>query len=187
MTGSSLTNPFHGRLHGSATRLLWFGVALLVIGLAAILFPFFSGLAATVLTGWVLLLAGVLSLAAAFTIHGTGPFFGAVLFGLLSLAAGIFLLFNPLAGMVALTLVVGVMFLFQGAAEIVFALEMRPMGGWGMVLFSGIASIILAVIILGGWPATSVIVLGILLGINFITSGLGYIFTAQAIRRGEQP
>jgi uncharacterized membrane protein HdeD (DUF308 family) len=187
MSGSFSTNPFHGRLHGASNRLLWFGIALMVVGLAAILFPFFSSLAATVLAGWVMFVAGILAISAAFTIHGTGPFFGAVLFGLLSLAAGVFMLFNPLAGVIALTLVVGVMFLFQGAAEIVFALEMRPMGAWGSMLFSGIASIVLAIIIIAGWPATSVMVLGILLGINFLTSGLGYIFTAQAMRRLEQP
>jgi uncharacterized membrane protein HdeD (DUF308 family) len=173
MSASHFLSPFHGRLHAAANRFFWFGVALVVIGLAAIGFPFISSLAAVVLAGWVMFLAGVLSLTLAFSIHGTGPFFGTMLFGLLSLAAGVFLLFNPLAGMVALTLVVGVMFLFQGAAEIVFSLDMRPLRGWPSMLLSGIASILVAVIIIAGWPATSVLALGILLGLNFVTSGLG--------------
>lgn len=182
MSNGSHMNSFHGRLHAASHRLAWFGAAMIVIGLAAILFPFFSTLAATLLAGWVLFITGILTFAVAFSIHGTGPFFGAVLFGLLSIAAGVFLLFNPLAGAVALTLVVGVMFMFQGAAEIVFSLEMRPLGGWASMLASGIASIIIAVIIVAGWPATSVIVLGILLGVNFLTTGLGYIFASRAIR-----
>lgn len=176
-------NQFHGRLHAAAARLMWFGIAMIVIGAAAILFPFFSTLAATILAGWVLFLAGILTFGAAFSIHGTGPFFGALLFGLLAIAAGVFLLFNPLAGAVALTLVVGVMFMFQGAAEIVFSLEMRPLRGWGPMLASGIASIAVAVIIIAGWPATSVIALGILLGVNFLTTGLGYLFASRALRR----
>jgi len=97
-------------------------------------------------------------------------------------AAGVFLLFNPLAGAVALTLVVGAMFIFQGAAELMFAMEMRPASGWVGMLLSGIASIALAIIIAYGWPAISLVVLGLLLGINFLTTGLGYIFVSRAFK-----
>ena len=120
--------------------------------------------------------------AGAFSIHGTGPFFGALLLGLLSLAAGVFLLFNPLAGAVALTLMVGVILLWQGAFEIYFAFEMRPHTGWVGMLISGIASIVMALLIIVGWPGISVILLGILLGVNFISSGVGYIWVSRALK-----
>ena len=182
MSDLATTDPFRHRLHGASGRLFWLGLAMLVLGIAAILFPIFATLVAALLVGWVLLLSGILMLAGAFHIHGTGPFFGALLFGLLSLAAGVFLLFNPLAGAVALTLMVGLIFMFQGAFEIFFAFEVRPYGGWVGMLISGLASIVVAVAILAGWPGISVIVLGILLGINFITTGLGYMFLSRALR-----
>ena len=65
-------------------------------------FQCFQTLVAALLVGWVLLISGALTFFGSFSIHGTGPFFGALLLSLLSLAAGVFLLFNPLAGAVAL-------------------------------------------------------------------------------------
>lgn len=176
-------NPFHGRLYAASSWLTLLGSALVIVGLAAIAFPFFSTVAATLLAGWVLVITGFIAFLGAFSIHGTGPFFGALLFGLLSFAAGLFLLANPLQGAVALTLIVGVMFMFQGAFETVFALEMRPLRHWGSMLISGIASIVIAVIIILGWPEISVLVLGILLGVNFLTTGLAYIFASHALKR----
>jgi uncharacterized membrane protein HdeD (DUF308 family) len=175
---------FHSRLRASADALFWIGLVMAVLGIAAIVFPMISTLAAAILVGWVLLISGGFTFLGAFSIHGTGPFFGALLFSLLSIAAGVFMLFNPLAGAVALTLVVGVTFVFQGAFELFFALEMRPHPGWMGMLISGLASIVMAVLIAAGWPAISVIVLGILLGVNFLSTGLGYIFVSRALKSG---
>ena len=176
---------FHGRLRAASGTLFWLGVVLVVLGVAAIVFPLFSTLVAALLVGWVLLISGAVALFGSFSIHGTGPFFGALLIGLLSIAAGVFLLFNPLAGAVALTLMLGVIFTFQGAFEIAFAFEMRPHAGWVGMLLSGIASIVMAVLIAAGWPGISVLVLGILLGVNFVRTGLGYILVSRVLKPQE--
>lgn len=175
-------NLFHGRLHAASRKMFWFGAVMAAVGLAAFIFPIFATLAATALVGWVLLVSGALILSAAFSIHGTGPFFGALLSALLFLAAGVFLLFHPLAGAMVLTVIVGVTFLLQGAFELVFALELRPRGGWVSMLVSGIASIAVALIIVAGWPLISIVALGILLGVNFLTTGLGYMAASRAFR-----
>lgn len=178
-----LSGPFHERLQTISPRLFWLGLLLVILGIAAIAFPEFGTLAATLLVGWVLLVAGVILFIGSFWIHGTVPFFASNLFGLLSGAAGVFLLFNPASGAVTLTLVVGIMFMFQGASELVFALETRPAKSWIGMLLSGIASIVLAVIIIAGWPGISSIALGILLGINFLTTGIAYLFIARTIKK----
>jgi uncharacterized membrane protein HdeD (DUF308 family) len=175
-------NLLHGRLRASTGRIFWLGLAMVALGIAAIAFPMLSTLVAALLVGWVFLISGILTLIASFSIHGTGPFFGALLLSLLSLASGVFLLFNPLAGAVALTLMIGVIFMFQGAFELFFAFEMRPSPGWLGMLISGIASVVLAVVIAGGWPAISAIALGILLGANFLSTGIGYIVVSRAMR-----
>jgi uncharacterized membrane protein HdeD (DUF308 family) len=183
MTNTSIIgNLFHDRLREASGSLFWLGLAMVVLGIAALVFPMISTLAATIFVGWIFLLSGSLTFIGSFSIHGTGPFFGALLFSLLSIAAGVFLLFNPLAGAVALTLLVGVTFVFQGASEIAFAFEMRPLPGWVGVLISGIASIVMAVLIAAGWPEISVFVLGILLGVNFLTTGLAYLFVSRVLK-----
>lgn len=183
MSNISLTDShFHGRLRASTGSLLWLGLAMAALGIAAIAFPVFSTLVAALLVGWVFLISGGLTLVGSFSIHGTGPFFGAVLLGLLSVAAGVFLLFHPLAGAVALTLLVGVIFIFQGAFELFFAFEMRPLSGWIGMLISGLASVLLAIVIATGWPDISAITLGTLLGVNFLSTGMGYIVASRAAK-----
>jgi uncharacterized membrane protein HdeD (DUF308 family) len=183
MSGASFVDSlFHGRLRAASSKLFWLGLAMVVLGIAAIVFPIVSTLVATLLVGWVLLISGGVTFVGSFSIHGTGPFFGAVLLGLLSIAAGVFLLFNPLAGEIALTLMVGALFMFQGAFELYFAFEMRPHPGWVGMLVSAIASIVMAVLITASWPGISVVVLGILLGVNFISTGFGYIVVSRALK-----
>lgn len=152
MSGMATGSIFHTRLQTSASRLLWIGIAMVLVGAAAIVFPMVSTLVATLLVG------------------------------LLTALAGAFVLFNPLSAALALTIVIGIVFLVQGAYELAFAFEMRPARGWLWMLLSALASILLAAVIAVGLPSISVIALGILLGINFLSSGIGYIFVAQALR-----
>ncbi len=174
--------PVHQRLRASSNGLLWLGLAMSLVGIAAIIFPMISTLVATLLVGWVFIFAGALMFVGAFSIHGTGPFFGALLLSLVTLAGGAFLVFNPLAGALALTVVVAFIFMIEGAVELSFAFEIRPHTGWLGMLVSAIASIILALVIAAGLPGISVIVLGVLLGINFLTTGFGYIFVSRMLR-----
>jgi uncharacterized membrane protein HdeD (DUF308 family) len=51
------------------------------------------------------------------------------------------------------------------------------------MLASSIVSIIVAVLILAIRPGISMIVLGVLLVVNFISSGLGYIAVSRVMRR----
>lgn len=174
---------FHVRLREASNTLFWIGLVMTVLGVVAIAFPMISSLAATLFVGWVLLVSGIIMLVGAFSIHAAGPFFGALLMSLLSIAAGMFLLVNPLAGEVALTLMVGMLFMIQGAFEIVFALEMRPFSGWVGMLISAILSIIMAMLVIAAWPGISLVLLGILLGVNFISSGISYMLVAHALKR----
>lgn len=171
----------HGRLRNGSTRLFWTGITMTLIGVIALIFPMISTMVAALWVGWVFLFSGIVMFAGAFNIHGTGPFFGALLISLLTLIGGVFLLFNPLAGALALTIVLAVIFLIQGAFELAFAFEMRPAQGWVWMLLSGGASVLLSMVIALGLPAISAIALGVLLGINLLTSGLGYVLVSRSM------
>jgi uncharacterized membrane protein HdeD (DUF308 family) len=173
---------FTDRIRAGSNWLFWVGLAMVVLGIVAIVFPMMSTLVAELMVGWMLLFSGGITLWGSFSIHGTGPFFGALLLGLLSVATGVFLLFHPLAGVMALTLLVAFILSLQGAVEVSFALSMRPVDGWVGVLLSGLASIVLAIVIAAGWPAISAVALGIILGVNFLTTGLSNIVLSRALR-----
>jgi len=183
MSNASLgDSPFQSRLREASGWLFWLGLAMVALGIAAIVYPRVSTLVAELLVGWLLLFSGALTFFGSFSIRGTGPFFGALLLSLLSIAAGVFMLANPVTGAAALTMIVGIIFVFEGAFEIFFAFEIRSFSGWLAMLISGIASIVLAIMIAVGWPAISTIVLGILFGVDFISTGLAYIFVSRAFK-----
>jgi len=155
---------------------------MIALGIAALAFPFVSTLVAALFVGWTLLLSGVVTLVSGFSIRGSGPFFGALLLGLLSVAAGVFLIFNPLAGAVILTILLGVIFMLQGAFEFFFSFELHPHPGWIGMLISAGASVAMALVIAAGWPTVSSVALGIILGVNFLSSGIGYMIVSRRFR-----
>lgn len=164
----------------SSKSMFWIGILMAVVGVIAIIFPFASSVAANFMVGWIFIFSGVLTIANAFTIKGTGPFFGALLLGLITLVAGVFLLFNPGLGLVILTFTVAIVFVFEGAYQIVAAFELRPEKGWGWLLVSAIISVIAGLIIVARLPGASLVVLGLVIGINFLSSGISLIMISRA-------
>lgn len=159
------------------------GIVMIVIGALAIIFPMASTYTVQFIIGATFLVAGVLMLAGSFAIHGTGPFFGALLWSLLMVAVGAFLVFNPAGGAAALTLLIAGLFMVHGAFELFLALSIRPQEGWGWMLASAIVGIVVGLLIAGGLPGTSRVLIGLLVGINFLATGVAFVFLAQRLQK----
>lgn len=163
----------------------WFlglGILLALAGAAAIAFPFFSTLAAKFALGWVLLFTGVVNVVHAFGTWGWRAFALNLLVGLLFLAAGAYLAFFPLTGIVTITVLLAALFIAEGYLELMMALRLQPDAGWLWVLLSGLLAIGAGVMIGLGLPDSSTWVLGLLTGINLLASGLSFIFLAVSGR-----
>ena len=65
------------------------------------------------------------------------------------------------------------------------ALRLRRAQGWGWLLFGGIATVILALLIWMQWPASALWVLGLLVGINLLFTGWSLTMMAIAMRAHE--
>ena len=135
---------------------------MVVVGLIAIIFPFIASVAVTLMAGILFLITGFVTLYGAFSVQGTWAFIGALLLGLLQLVAGVYVLFNPLAGLIVFTLVIAAMFIVEGIFKIIFAFKIKPEEGWGWALVSGLISIILGVLIYSEWPGSSLVIIGLL-------------------------
>ena len=160
-----------------------FAVLSLVGGALALADPFAATLAATLLAGWFFMLLGGLQIIQSFQVQGWGGFVWALLFGVLSLVVGVSLVFNPLAGMVSLTLLVAVLLVVTGAIKTFYAFSLRPVTGWGWVLVSGLLSIVLAVLIMSNFPYAAGTVLGIFLAVELISNGVLFLFVALGLRK----
>ena len=179
-----LRQDLFARLGKKRKQILWTGIAMTVAGVFAILFPFVSSLSITFFVGWLLVFVGAVGLFGAFSYEGTGPFFGALLLALVQLGAGFFIVFNPASGLVALTLMVAVIFMVEGAFKLLFAFEIRPDDGWVWTLISAIVSILAGVLIAAGLPGASLIILGLLMGISFLSTGIYMIMFANRLKAG---
>ncbi len=102
----------------------------------------------------------------------------------LSLCLGVLLLYKPGAGAVALTLALTAFFAAEGVFQIVTSLAYRKAlpDAWGWLLASGACDLVLVAIIVAGWPLSAAWMLGLLAGVNLLTSGCAIVMVAFATR-----
>ena len=172
-----------------ATHWGWFlalGILLVLAGMAAIAFPFLSTIAAKIAIGWIFLVAGVVEVFHAFYVKRWAGFFWNLLIGLLYIAAGGWLAFFPLTGIVTLTIVIAALFIAEGIMEFIMGFRMRPHEGWGWVAFSGLVAVAAGLLIALSLPESAVWALGLLAGINLLFSGWSFIYLALSGKRASE-
>ena len=116
--------------------------------------------------------------------HFNGAGILGTLLGLLTLLCGVLMLFRPVFGVAALTLMLAVYFLVDGVGEIVVAFRMKPGKGWGWMLFGGIVAVLLGFMIWRQWPLSGAWAIGTLVGIHLMLNGWTMVMTGAAARGG---
>jgi uncharacterized membrane protein HdeD (DUF308 family) len=167
-------NPFHIHMP-STTRSIAIGVVLLLAGMVAIAVPFIAGIAASVVFGWLLLIAAIAHLVYAWSERRTGAILWQVLIGIAYLVASLYMLLLPVAGVVTLTLVVAFYIMAEGAFAVVLFFRLRRLRGAGWFLANGIISLILGGLILIYWPLSSLWAVGTLMGVSLLLGGIARI------------
>jgi uncharacterized membrane protein HdeD (DUF308 family) len=175
--------PVAATLAAAATWSLALAILFIVIGLAAILVPIVSGIAVALLAGWILAMAGVLHLLFAWQARGAETKLWELLAGLVYLVGGVYLLLHPLLGLTTLTLLVATYLLVKGVLEIIQYFQARPRRGLTPLVLDGIVNLVLAIIIWSQWPFSSVWVIGTLVGISILFSGVSRLMLSSEIRR----
>jgi uncharacterized membrane protein HdeD (DUF308 family) len=160
------------------------GIILTLLGFGAIIVPPIAGLAATIFLGWLFLIAGTVGLVATFQARRTPGFGWSLLSAIAAVIAGVILLWNPLQGLVTLTFVLIAFFIVDGVLMIALALSHRRelTGKWEWMLANGVVDLILAAIIISGFPGTLVWALGLLVGIDLLFGGSALIAMALQAR-----
>jgi uncharacterized membrane protein HdeD (DUF308 family) len=160
-----------------------YAILIIIAGFIAISLPFLSGIAITIVIGWLLVVSGVFHIADAFHAKGAGSFFWRLLVGLVFIIGGLDIAFVPLRGLFTLTFVLGIILLVQGVIGLIAFLRRRTMHGAGWVLFNALVTLLLGGIILYDGPGAAVWVIGTLVGINLIFSGISRLMIWFALRR----
>jgi uncharacterized membrane protein HdeD (DUF308 family) len=158
-------------------------ILMILAGIAGIAVPGMAGLAITTVFGWLLIFSAIMHLVYAFHARGTKAVLLEILLAIVYGWIGVYLLMHPLAGLVSLTLVLGIYLLIEGILEIVEGVRLRPHPGWGWILFDGVVSLILGAIVWRGWPFSSVWAIGTLVGISMLFSGITRLMLSFGARR----
>ncbi len=160
------------------------GVVFLVAGVIAMGSVVAATETAVLVVGIMMLMGGVAEIIAAFSVKTWGKFLLWMLLGVLYVAAGMIAIMNPLLAAAYLTLMLGFALVFGGVLRIFLAFQMKSAGGpWGWVVLSGLITLLLGAMIIAQWPASSLFVLGIFLGIDLIFIGAGWITMGLALKK----
>lgn len=153
----------------------WFlmiGIVLIVLGMLAIVLPFVASLITTITIGWLLVLAGVTEGFHAIRNRGWAGAGWELVSALVQVAAGLVIVVFPMVGKLALMVVVAAYFVAEGALKLIRAFQHRRIRGTGWLVFDGLLALALGVVIITGSVATTVKVLGLLVGISLLTGGM---------------
>ena len=161
------------------------GIVLVIIGLAAIIVPPLASIAVAVFLGWMFLISGVVGLFLTFSAREAPGFWWALFSAVVAIAAGVVLLWRPMQGTLTLTIILGVYFIAEGVATIMYAIEHRRelTGRWGWLMTAGLVDILIAGMIITGLPGSAAWAIGLLVGINLVFGGTSLIGMALAARK----
>jgi|SRR5580704_2428863 uncharacterized membrane protein HdeD (DUF308 family) len=164
--------------------IVW-GILLIAFGMLAIGSPFVAAVTVTVFIGWLIVFGGVVHLVLAFHAHrGAGSLLGKLLVGLAYVVIGGYTLLHPVLGVATLTLLLGALFIIEGVLNVMMFFQLRPARGSGWMLLDGVITLVLAGMILGHFPSSSLWAIGTLVGVSLIFSGVSRIMMSLAVRKG---
>jgi len=163
-----IQTQFLEEIKKNAGLTIWIGVAILLLGVFAMASPLVAGKSIAMIVGILLIIGGLAQLVFVFK---TGMGALAVMLGGLTVALGIYMLANLGTALAALTIFLTLYLIVSGVLDSIMAFQVKPAKGWGLVLFSGLLSVLLGILIWSQFPLSGAWAIGILLGLRLFFSG----------------
>lgn len=170
------------RLQDLVEHWLWYcllGVGLFIAGALALYYSVFTTMVSVTTLGFLIVLGAALEGVQAFRMQKWSGFFLhgalALIFGIV----GVLMITKPVESAQGLTLLLGLALIFGGSFKGIYALtHAHPLGAW--LLLNGLVTLVLGVMIVAQLPQSGLWVIGMLLGIDMMLSGLTW--TALALK-----
>ena len=179
-----MNTPLHTVAKRATGFSIFLSILLIVCGFLAILLPIEMSIGVVIVLAWLLMISGVFLFIHAFRSHGAGHIIWKIVVALAYFLIGLFLRMNPGIGLATLTFALIVFLVAEGVIDIIFYFQTRQAGASGWLLFDGIVTLILGIMIWRHWPNGSLWVIGFLVGINMIMTGTTRLMLSLAARRG---
>ncbi len=161
------------------------GIVLSILGILIILMPQFMSLAATLVISIGLVVAGIHKLISSIILRKEldTPWVSGMV-SILMIILGTYLSAQPIISMLLLTLIIGIYFIFDGANTLAVSIQNRKITKkWIIGLFAAIMQFILALLIIFALPLSAIWVIGVLIGINMLISGISMIILYSGAKK----
>jgi uncharacterized membrane protein HdeD (DUF308 family) len=168
-------------LRGIWGWLMVMGIALIILGFAAMGSAALTTLMMMWVLGFLLVFGAAVEVVTAFWARRWRAFFLHLLTGVLYFIAGVFLIERPEAAMLGLTLLIAGCLLVGGIVRIIMSVVDR-FDGWGWMLLYGAISVLLGIEIWQRWPWSGFWVIGLFVGIEMVFAGVSWVMLALAVR-----
>ena len=162
--------------------LLALGISLIVLGTLAVAVAEIATLASVVFFGALLAVGGIIEIAHAFRVRSTSGALLHLLAAVLSIVAGFLMMTEPLAGSLALTVLIAAYLLVSGVFRIAAALSV-DIPHRGLAVFGGIVALVLGLLVWSELPGSALWLIGTFLGIDLLFRGWWAVTLALALRR----
>lgn len=162
----------------------WFlglGIFLVILGIAAISYAFYTTLFSVILFGFLIFGAGVIQTIQSFMARKWSGLLLSLLLGILYLVVGLLCIVKPAQSAVSLTLLIAAFCLVGGLFRMLSALFVR-FNHWGWVFINGLITFILGILIFAEWPISGLWIIGLFVGIDMILLGWTWIVLSLATR-----
>jgi uncharacterized membrane protein HdeD (DUF308 family) len=177
-----LPGPMQQLARNAWQAVLLIGVAAIVFGVVALVWPHATLRVIGILFGIFLLVSGIMQLAAAFGTHvDTSLRVLAFISGAIAIMLGLFCFRGALESILLLAIWIGIAWLFRGVSQLAAASSDPDMPARGWQVFSGIIGIVAGIVVLIS-PLNSIWVLTLFGGIWLIVTGVAEIATALQLR-----
>ncbi|VAX00022.1 hypothetical protein MNBD_GAMMA19-398 [hydrothermal vent metagenome] len=157
------------------------GILLVALGTLAIFLPGVMSLGMALFAAWLLLGAGFLWVVHTYR-YASRNLMNWVKPTLL-VGVGLLMLIFPASGVAAVGLLLAIYLFLDAFGSFALVWVIRPAKGWGWMAFNGITSFVLAMLLLVGWPATSMWLVGLYVGISLLFDGWALLMISWALRK----
>ncbi|HUO33384.1 MAG TPA: DUF308 domain-containing protein [Candidatus Acidoferrum sp.] len=162
-------------------------IVLILAGILAIALPLEAGIAVNLFVAWMLVFASGAHFVFAWITRKAGGVLLKILLGILYLVIAIYLLDHPARGLATLTLALAFYLVIEGVLEVILFFQHRKAGGAGWYLFDGVVTLILGFLVWKTWPSSAEWVIGTLVGISMMISGITRLMFSVMLRKRLTP
>ena len=186
MTSTTSTHSLGSGLSTLSSKWGWavaLGIALILCGVVALLSLVVATAVAVIWIGVMMITAGVVEIAHGYKMKGWGRSILWMITGALYIIGGFVAVVDPIPASIILTLILAIALIIIGCVRTWMGFPLKGEGHKGWVILSGVLTLLFGVVILIHWPYSGLYALGIILGVDLIQTGAGWLHLGFFLKR----